>query len=754
LRHADCWASAEPAVVFAGILQAPTDRFRVIRAAGKIAMVFAGSSFFGGHMLQIFAKEVHLRTRANLLPPWIAAIGLAIVVGIAYFFAARLSLALLAKPDGVALFWPAAGVSSGVLIALGRDARLPIAIGVVAATIMANLMGDRNVWSATSFAFCNAGESLLIAWLIERYFGWGFSLGRLRHVLGLLAATVIGTAASGIAGVVAYKLFHSPTAPIWSIWQHWFVSDAFGVITVAPLVIGLAEALRHPPARHEMLEGIAALVTLAVTTIIVVSLPPEPWETVLPIAVLFPILLWITARSQPVFAAAAAFTVSLTIVWTITFAISHFGDRGLPIEVALCAYVLAALFAERRQHEAVLEESEARLQEALTAGAVTAFEWDPRSGLSQRSENAAQILGFDPGQPFSAAQFLARVRPDDRTRYKGIIGGIRVESPSYSATFRFLRSDGREVWLEETAKAEFDSARRFVRLKGLTRDITRRKQAEKRQDLLITELDHRVKNVLARVAAVVMHTRRRCETMDEFVKALHGRIQSMAAAHSLLSQSRWSDVGLTDLIRHQLAPYTTDANITISGPEVMLTSAQTQAVAMVIHELVTNAAKHGALSWPDGRVSVSWDRTGTDAAAILTITWRELGGAPMNAPVRSGYGSTLIRNLIPHELGGTVDLTFPRDGACCKIEIPLEGSAKTVQEDALRSAIMEYDAVGTGVRKFFKKLRVTAQREIEKAVRDADVKRKLASTILPTRAVVTVGGIDLKFEFDGDIELS
>jgi two-component sensor histidine kinase len=156
----------------------------------------------------------------------------------------------------------------------------------------------------------------------------------------------------------------------------------------------------------------------------------------------------------------------------------------------------------------------------------------------------------------------------------------------------------------------------------LTRDITRRKQSEKRQDLLSAELDHRVKNVLARVAAVVRHTQRRCGTTDEFVKAIEGRIQSIAAAHALLSQSRWSGVGLTDLIRHQLAPYTTEANTAISGPDVMLASGQTQAVAMVIHELATNAAKHGALSGTEGKVSVSRNCTGADRATILTITWR------------------------------------------------------------------------------------------------------------------------------------
>jgi PAS domain S-box-containing protein len=713
---------------------------------------------FGGHMLQNLTKVVLFTARADLMRHRIGAIGLAIGVGVAYFFAAQLSLSFLAKPDGVALFWPAAGISSGVLIALGRDARLPVASGAMVATIVANLMGDRNIWSATIFAVCNVGESLLTAWLVERYFGSPFTVDRLRNVVGLLAAAVIAVAASGVGGTMAYKLFHSPTAPIWITWWHWFASDAVGIIVVAPLAIGFVGALRDPPPRNEMLEGVVALVVLAVMTIIIVSLPPEPWEPVAPVAVLFPILLWITSRCQPVFAAIAAFIVSLAIMWTITFGIGNFGDLVLPIadrvpraqaailSVALCAYVLAALFAERRRHEALL-------QEALATGAVMAFECNPISGMTQLSENGAQILGLGPQETLTAAQFLGRIHPDDRARFKTHNNRACAHNPA-TVTFRFIRPDGLEVWLEETSRAEFDTSGRLIRVKGLTRDITRRKQAEKRQDLLIAELDHRVKNVLARVGAVVRHTRRRCGTTDEFAKALDGRIQSMATAHALLSQSRWSDVGLADLIRQQLAPYTTDANTMIAGPEMTLTSAQTQAIAMVIHELVTNAAKHGALSSPDGRVSVSWDRTGADAAAILTITWREHGGPPIKAPVRSGYGSSLIRDLIPHELGGSIDLTFSSDGACCEIEIPLWKGANTSREYAIGRAIIDNDALSTGVRKFFKKLHVTAEREIEKAVRDADAKRKLTGTTLPTRAVVTVGGIDLKFEIDGAIEFA
>ena len=148
---------------------------------------------------------------------WVSSAGLAIAIGIAYFLAARLSLALLTKPDGVAVFWPAAGIATGVLIALGPRARLPVAAGTMVATIVANLLGDRDIWSAIVFALCNAGEALFIAGIIEFYFGSSFNLNKLRNVLGLLAAVMLGTSVSGIGGTVGYVLFHSSTAPVLTI---------------------------------------------------------------------------------------------------------------------------------------------------------------------------------------------------------------------------------------------------------------------------------------------------------------------------------------------------------------------------------------------------------------------------------------------------------------------------------------------------------------------------------------------------------
>jgi PAS domain S-box-containing protein len=315
---------------------------------------------------------------AGLAQQWGRSIGLAVAVGVAYFLAARLSLLLLTKPDGVAVFWPASGVAAGVLIALGPSARWPVAAGAMVATIVANVLGDRGLSSALVFALCNAGEALLTGWLIERYFGSGFSLDRLSHVLGLVAAAVVATTVSGIGGTVGFLYFHSSTSSILTTWQHWFASDALGIITVAPLIIEFAAAARLRPPRRQLGEGIAALVTLVILSGFVVFLPQGFWGTVVPIALLFPMLLWLAARCHPVFPAAAAFIIAVTIVSMTTFGIGLLGNASFPIAerilaaqagilaVSLCAFVLAALFAERHLHDAKLITSGTRLQEALT----------------------------------------------------------------------------------------------------------------------------------------------------------------------------------------------------------------------------------------------------------------------------------------------------------------------------------------------------------------------------------------------------
>ena len=229
------------------------------------------------------------RVQAIGFPSWVGSIGLAIAVAITYFLAARLSLALLTEPDGVAVFWPAAGIASGILIALGRGARLPVAVGVMAATVTANLLGDRNIASAIVFALCNAGEAMIIAWLIEHHFGSGFSLDSSRRVLGLFLATAVGTAISGIGGTAGFILFHGSDAPILTTWLNWFASDAIGVVTVAPMVIGLARTLHDLPEKSELVEGTLALVVLALVSAIGFGAPTDYWFTILPLSLALPV---------------------------------------------------------------------------------------------------------------------------------------------------------------------------------------------------------------------------------------------------------------------------------------------------------------------------------------------------------------------------------------------------------------------------------------------------------------------------------
>src|SRR5262249_12521382 len=165
--------------------------------------------------------------------------GLGVVVAVAYFIAARLSLSLLTEPDGVATFWPAAGIASGALIALGPRRRLAVAIAVRAATLAANLLADRTLPGAVLFAICNAGEAIVIGGILHHYFGSPFRLDSTRSVVALFLAAALGTAMSGVGGTAANALFHNSGTPLLTTWQNWFAADALGVVTIAPVIIGL-----------------------------------------------------------------------------------------------------------------------------------------------------------------------------------------------------------------------------------------------------------------------------------------------------------------------------------------------------------------------------------------------------------------------------------------------------------------------------------------------------------------------------------
>jgi integral membrane sensor domain MASE1 len=310
-------------------------------------------------------------------PPGMSPLGLALAVSILYFLGALLGLALLTQPHGVAVFWPAAGISAGMLVAFGPQARWPVAVGVMVATVLANLLSDRNLGATLVFVLCNAGEAIFFAWLINQHFGSRFSLGSVRNVVGLFGAAAVASAISGIGGTMGFLLFQHSGTPFLTTWLNWFASAALGLVTVSPLIIGLANIQQDRPTKLQVAEGLLVLAMLALMSAACFALPRDYWFTILPAALFAPFLLWLVARCRAVFAAAATFILTLAIVSTITFGVGRLADPSIPLvnrvyaaqtgvlAVALCTLVLAALFAERRDHVESLTLRNRRLQLAL-----------------------------------------------------------------------------------------------------------------------------------------------------------------------------------------------------------------------------------------------------------------------------------------------------------------------------------------------------------------------------------------------------
>jgi len=207
--------------------------------------------------------------------------------------------------------------------------------------------------------------------------------------------------------------------------------------------------------------------------------------------------------------------------------------------------------------------------------------------------------------------------------------------------------------------------------------IAERNASEERRRLLVRELDHRVKNGLSLVQAVVDRSRENASSVEDFYAALGGRIRSMVRTHSMLSREKWHDLELSELIKTELSPYQEILPDTLEGPRVLFKPALVQSLSLVLHELLTNAVKHGALMRPQGRVLVKWHIEEDAAPAIprLVIQWQE-SGRPLTGEIgQEGFGTSTIRELLRYEADAVVELAFPREGARCTIRIPITPGA-------------------------------------------------------------------------------
>lgn len=267
----------------------------------------------------------------------------------------------------------------------------------------------------------------------------------------------------------------------------------------------------------------------------------------------------------------------------------------------------------------------------------------------------------------------------------GPLGDRLTPRKSFAAWTQLVRGRS-DPWTPPDSEAAFDLRLSLLEvvLRRIDAVARERSRVFDRDQMLMAELDHRVKNTLANIQALVIQTKRSATSLNDFVESLDGRIRSMAKAHSLLTQSHWEGVSLAAMISDELDFYGRGgAEIVVDGPTVVLSPKASLALSLAVHELATNAAKYGSLSRPGGRVLVRWVIA---ADHQLQIVWREAGGPLVRTPSQRGFGTRLIEKALAMETKGRSTISFAPEGIVCEITLPAAAVISIVNTDGMAAA--------------------------------------------------------------------
>jgi two-component sensor histidine kinase/DNA-binding response OmpR family regulator len=315
-----------------------------------------------------------------------------------------------------------------------------------------------------------------------------------------------------------------------------------------------------------------------------------------------------------------------------------------------------------------LRKAEEARSLALASGHMGSWGWEMEGDKWFWDEGQSRIFGIEhEGFVPSMEKMRKCIHPDDLATFTGALASLGQRTPSFDIELRIARPSGDLRWCRLVTAAQLDADGGLIRLSGVTADITERKEADTKQALLAREVDHRAKNALAVVQAIVRLARR--DDIQEFILGVEGRINALAQTHELLSRSRWEGADVLRLVLEELAPYQGEKPQRVSalGPTVMVSPENAQTVAIALHELATNAAKYGALSQPDGRVDVSW----SSFEGKLAVSWKEAGGPKVEPPSTKGFGTKIITASFADPRRGKVAFDWRPDGLICSLELNL-----------------------------------------------------------------------------------
>ena len=326
-----------------------------------------------------------------------------------------------------------------------------------------------------------------------------------------------------------------------------------------------------------------------------------------------------------------------------------------------------------------LRESEERLRMASEAAEFGTYEVNFSSQTIHCSPQMKRLLGCKSEGDFNLDRFFELIDAEHRAAVRRcMIASQRDDEDRHQIEFRVMQPDGTARWVLDRGRVFFsEQDAQPIRVIGTVLDVTDRKQAEERQSILMAELDHRVKNILANISAIANLSSKRPASVDAFVKALDARIQAVARAHALLRRDSWIGIEIDSYVREILAPFIVarGKNFIIEGESLSLLPRAAQSLALVLHELATNAAKYGALSIADGVVRITWSRVNEPSTRDIRLTWEEIGGPKIKKPAGQGFGSTVIR-ASAHELGARLSYEFRPEGVFFALEAQMEQITK------------------------------------------------------------------------------
>ncbi|MBU1325628.1 MAG: PAS domain-containing protein [Alphaproteobacteria bacterium] len=359
------------------------------------------------------------------------------------------------------------------------------------------------------------------------------------------------------------------------------------------------------------------------------------------------------------------------LVLAPTAAAAGGGASPLALAVGVAAVTASILFMALG---ASIADQKSRLLDVIEAGGVGYWELSLKDRTVRFSERGRELLGLPPGTGGYPVDDPQGLQAEDLARRNAALQRALAGEAPYDVEY-FFPASGR--WVQAYGSLVRTRSGRPFKLAGVVRDVTDRRRAfdeletsERRQKLLINELNHRVKNTLATVQSIAALTARRATSVEEFGAQFQARLMALSETHNLLTAQGWEQATLRDLIAKEMRPYSPD-QFRLQGPDVMMAAPQALAMGMIIHELATNAAKHGALSVDGGSVVVAWSEPGADGRHSLD--WIERDGPAVSAPTRNGFGSRLIATSVKGDLDGEAEMDWLKTGLHARLTFRAAG---------------------------------------------------------------------------------